>query len=200
MKLCRLFPVAGTLLAFWGCPAQCGSAFKELTGRAGIAAELGPHPLIVVHASTEFDWESSAAARMESVIARFKASGRPVVYLVHDQTPEGYVRWYPKDRRPDYEIFSEGGEHNLPLSGNEVTIVGGYFGSYDGARGCHTLAVRDAVRMHFGRSNSPLTVHMPLPAIFFWNQDESVRERLLGQEHGLDDPFNCRRRQLGTPT
>jgi len=144
-----------------------------------LPAALADNPLIVVHASRFFDETAAAASGIDAVVAEFKAKKRPVVYLLDDQSARGYDDWYPGDRYPDYELFSAGGEHNLPLASDEATVVGGFFGSYDGSRGCQTLAVRDAIRMHFEASERPFTVHMPLRAIFFYDLDAEMREELL---------------------
>ncbi len=137
------------------------------------------NPLIVVHATTEFDEDRVAVKGINKVIAKYKGNKKSIIYLVSDQSKEGYSNWYTKNRSPDYELFSEGGEHNLPLRNDEVTIVGGFFGSYDGARGCHTLAIRDAIRMHFELSDNPFTVHIPLEAIYFWSEDTQTRKKII---------------------
>lgn len=137
------------------------------------------HALIVTHATTEFDRDKSAAAGIDQLIKDFKAKGRPVIYLVSNQSEQGHQQWYTADRSPDYEVFSEGGEHNLPISTNEVTIIGGFFGSSDTLNGCHALAVKDAIRMHFETSNSPLTIHIPIKATYFYEDWISIRENLL---------------------
>lgn len=136
------------------------------------------HALIVTHATTQFDSEKSAETGINKLVEEFKAMNRPVVYLVSDQSEEGYQRWYTKDRSPDYEVFSEGGEHNLPIS-DEVTIIGGFFGSTDTLNGCHALAVKDAIRMHFETSNAPLTIHVPIKATYFYDEWESIRKSML---------------------
>ena len=133
----------------------------------------------MVHATREFDADASASAGIDALVREAKAAGRSVVYLVHDQTREGYAAWYTPDRSPDYEMFSEGGEHNLPLAGDAVTIAGGFFGSYDGHRGCQTLAVRDAIRMHFEASSAPFTVTMPVRALYFYEEDAGTRRDLI---------------------
>lgn len=193
-------------LLFCAPRAQAAPAWEELAKMAGPQAALSPltapapspdpalaprrprnvlpstlpdGPLIVVHATRSFDEEAAAAAGIDAVVARYKAARAPVVYLLHEQTRAEYALWYTRDRAPDYELFSEGGEHNLPLSGESVTVVGGFFGSYDGSRGCHTLAVRDAIRMHFEASSKPFTVHMPVRAIYFYEADAGTREQLL---------------------
>lgn len=144
-----------------------------------LPAELPDNPLIVVHTTKFFDEDATAKAGVDATVAAFKAEGRPVIYLVHDQSETGYADFYPADRSPDYELFSAGGENNLPLRADSVTVAGGFFGSYDGARGCHTLAVRDAIRMHFEYSDRPFTVNMPLKAIYFYDEDSGTRDDLL---------------------
>ena len=115
-------------------------------------------------------WDARASG-IDALVAAFKAQKRSIVYLLHDQSPKGYADWYTGDRRPGYELFSEGGEHNLPLADDAVTVAGGYFGSYDGSRGCQTLAVRDAIRMHFEASERPFTVFLPVRALYFYEED-----------------------------
>ncbi|HAR42918.1 MAG TPA: hypothetical protein DCS07_09865 [Bdellovibrionales bacterium] len=160
------------------CQAAQGSPLTPGSKNA-VPTKFSAHPLIVVHATTEFDEEMTAAKGVDEVVAQFKAQRRPVVYLVSDQSKTGYQEWYTKDRKPDFELFSEGGEHNLPLAMDEVTIVGGFFGSYDGARGCQTLATRDAIAMHFENTKRPFTIHMPLKAIYFYEEDAVTRENIL---------------------
>lgn len=136
------------------------------------------HALIITHATTEFDQDKSAAAGIDQLVREFKAKGRPVIYLVSDQSAQGYQRWYTADRSPDFEVFSEGGEHNLPPM-NEVTIAGGFFGSTDTLNGCHALTVKDAIRMHFETSNAPLTIHIPITATYFYQEWNPIRQSLL---------------------
>ncbi len=159
--------------------APARAQLTPLNEKNKLPAALANNPLIVVHASDEFDENEIAAAGINDVVAGFKAAKRPVVYLLNDQSERGYGSWYPAERAPDYELFSEGGEHNLPLAADEVTIVGGFFGSYDGSRGCQTLATRDAIRMHFELSDRPFTVYMPLKAVYFYDEDSNTRDELL---------------------
>ncbi|OFZ82571.1 MAG: hypothetical protein A2583_14550 [Bdellovibrionales bacterium RIFOXYD1_FULL_53_11] len=147
-----------------------------------VPAVLSRNPLVVVHASRDFDESAIAKDGIDSTIREFRAAGRQIVFLVNDQTERGYKMWYTADRAPDYELFSEGGEHNLPVMTGEITIVGGFFGSYDGYRGCHALATRDAVMMHFRHSSDPLLVHLPLKAIYFYQADSITRNKMLSLE------------------
>lgn len=151
-----------------------------------LPSELSDHPLIVVHATRFFDEAATAATGIDSLVASFKTQRRSIVYLLNDQSPEGYSSWYTGDRRPDYEMFSEGGEHNLPLAGDAVTVAGGFFGSYDSHRGCQTLAVRDAIRMHFEVSQRPFTVFLPVRALYFYEEDEAMRRQLLSLDLKTD--------------
>jgi len=150
--------------------------------------KLSANPLIVVHATSFFDGDKTAKAGTDKTVSSFRKKGESVVYLVSDQSEEGYAGWYTGERSPDYEIFSAGGEHNLPLAGNEVTVAGGFFGSYDGARGCHALATRDAIRMHFELSDRPFAVNVPLEAVYFYGEDLRTREELLNLDSSKDDP------------
>ncbi len=152
---------------------------KPQTDSENISKIEKQHVLIVTHATTEFDQEKSAAAGIDQLVKDFKAKGLPVIFLVSDQSTQGYQRWYTTDRSPDYEVFSEGGEHNLPISANEVTIAGGFFGSTDTLNGCHALTVKDAIRMHFETSNAPLTIHIPIKATYFYQEWDSIRQALL---------------------
>jgi hypothetical protein len=137
------------------------------------------HVLIVTHATTEFDQNQTAAVGINQLVREFKSKGRPVVYLMSDQSEGGRARWYTTDRSPDFEVFSEGGEHNLPIAANEVTIVGGFFGSTDTLNGCHALAMKDAIRMHFEVSEAPLTIHIPLKATYFYDEWSAFRDTVL---------------------
>lgn len=147
---------------------------------------LENNPLIVVHATYFFDDAGTAKTGIDKTVSAFRQKGKSVIYLVSDQSGQGYSDWYTGDRTPDYELFSAGGEHNLPLAGGEVTIAGGFFGSYDGARGCHALATRDAIRMHFELSDKPFTVNMPLEAIYFYEDDLPTKAELLSLDPRKD--------------
>lgn len=152
---------------------------KPRVSSENLSSIANQHVLIITHATTEFDQDQSAAAGIDQLVGEFKAKGRPVIYLVSDQSEQGYQRWYTTDRSPDFEVFSEGGEHNLPISSNEVTIAGGFFGSTDTLNGCHALTVKDTIRMHFEISNAPLTVHIPIKATYFYEEWNSIRQTLL---------------------
>jgi hypothetical protein len=182
MKTIASFIISILIIGCQHAPTRYPSSEYQLRPHAGLenlSSIANQHVLVVTHATTEFDQDKSAAAGIDQLVGEFKAKGRPVIYLVSDQSEQGYQRWYTTDRSPDYEIFSEGGEHNLPISANEVTIIGGFFGSTDTLNGCHALAVKDAIRMHFETSNAPLTVHIPIRATYFYQEWNSIRQTLL---------------------
>lgn len=182
MKFLALFIISIAMVGCQHAPTRYPSSeyqLKPQDGMENLGKITGQHILIVTHATTEFDQDKSAAAGIDQLVGEFKAKAQPVIYLVSDQSEQGYQRWYTTDRSPDFEVFSEGGEHNLPLSSNEVTIAGGFFGSTDTLNGCHALTVKDAIRMHFETSNTPLTVHIPIKATYFYQEWNSIRQALL---------------------
>lgn len=171
--------------AFTGCqhaPHRKPSSDSTLKPRLSLdqlSRVENQHVLIVTHATEFFDTGKSAAEGIDRIIQQFKDLGRPVIYLVSDQSDEGYRQWYTRDRAPDFEIFSEGGEHNIPLAASEVTIIGGFFGSTDTLNGCHALSMKDAIRMHFQTSKADLTIHVPLAATYFYDEWSFQREHIL---------------------
>lgn len=182
MKTITSFILAILIVGCQHAPTRYPSSEYQLRSRVGLenlSSIANQHALIVTHATTEFDQNKSAADGIDQLVRDFKRKGLPVVYLVSDQSEKGYQQWYTADRSPDFEVFSEGGEHNLPISTNEVTIVGGFFGSTDTLNGCHALAVKDAIRMHFETSDAPLNIHIPIKATYFYWEWEATRDALL---------------------
>lgn len=153
-----------------------------------LPSELGKNPLIVVHATSFFDEKMSARQALNALISSYRKKVGRVIYLLHDESAEGMSLFYTEERKPDYEFFSAGGEHNLPLNDSEVTVAGGFFGSYDGSRGCHALAVRDAIRMHFESSMTAFTVHMPMEAIYYYEEDLPQIKQIMALDPRLDTP------------
>lgn len=153
-----------------------------------IPSQLGRNPLIVVHATSFFDEDMSAKRALDELIFSYRKKGSKIIYLLHDESTEGMSLFYTAERRPDYEFFSAGGEHNLPLDDNQVTVAGGFFGSYDGSRGCHALAVRDAIRMHFESSMTTFTVNMPMEAIYYYAEDSGMIKQIMALDPRRDTP------------
>jgi hypothetical protein len=184
-----------TLLIILSSQIITGFAFAEMSdfssqnadllisGTLGIERQLPEsietHALLVTHASEEYDRDKTAKSGIDKIIAIFKTQGRPIIYLNDARTDMDYSKWYTHELHPDYHIFSEGGEHNLPLRTSEVTVVGGFFGSKDMARGCHALTLQDSIRMHFEMSNEPFSINLPLDAIYFYEEDLQQRDEML---------------------
>jgi len=144
-------------------------------------APINQHPLIVVHASTDFDKSSMAKTGIDHEVSKFKAAGLPVIYLVnHDGVAD--LTWYPQDRNPSFALYSAGGEHNLPLYNASVTIVGGFFGDYDDARGCHFKAMADAITRYYLHGKSPFKIYLPISAIYFARDDMDTRDGFIANE------------------
>lgn len=192
-------------IAAAGCtqPPDAESAAQgEVTAREPLVAAHASVPpleqpsLVVVHASTEFDVDATAKAGIDRLVASFADKKLPTVYLVSDTTPAGEAKWYTASRRPDYLVYSAGGEHNLPLVAPEVTLVGGFFGTADDRRGCYATALRNVVTSYFywQKRSAPLTIHMPVAAIYFWQQDEFARTTFL--RHGDPAKFVASIRSL----
>jgi hypothetical protein len=163
--------------------AATAAGGRSLSPRHSRLQAIDQPALIVVHASYEFDTKGAAREAIDAQIRHFKSRGLPVIYLVSDPSENGLKNWYTEDRAPDYLIYSAGGEHNLPLRNPDVTVVGGFFGNYDTHNGCHTQALRNVVDSYFrlqGRS-VPLTVHLPVSSIYFWEDDSILREKILAR-------------------
>lgn len=188
MKTIKLIALSLLIVGCQHRPVRFPSSESKLTPKMGsenLKAIENKHILIVTHATSFYDKEKMAASGIDEIVKKFKAKNLPVVYLVDDQSAEGYQQWYTSDRSPDYEFYSEGGEHNLPIGANEVTIIGGFFGSTDTLNGCHALSVKDAIRMHFEVSSKPLTIHIPIKATYFYDEWINLRNSLL--EKGYAD-------------
>lgn len=52
-----------------------------------------------------------------------KKHGWPVVYWVSKE----YPNWYTSDQQPDYAIISEGQEHQVRVTAEQVVFTGGSF-------------------------------------------------------------------------
>jgi hypothetical protein len=163
----------------WAKNVHNSSVLKPL--QASLLTPIAKPALLVVHASTEFDKNMVAKQGIDKLIKTFKSKKLPVIYLVSDLSETGQARWYTDDRNPDFVIYSTAGEHNLPLSNADITVVGGFWGSRDGARGCHSLALRNVIQSYFfwQHKQTPLRLHLPLSAIYFFNSDEVLKKTTL---------------------
>jgi hypothetical protein len=113
-----------------------------------VPVPLTTEPLIVVHAHEVFDPERTAKAGIDREVAARKARGLPVVYLMTDEG-DADLGWYAEDREPTYAVYSQGGEHNLPIRTDTLELIGGFFGDQtDDNHGCHFRAMMDAISRH----------------------------------------------------
>jgi hypothetical protein len=162
----------------------------ELKNRGSQNTPIQKHPLIVVHASRAFDTIEygytappavpATKGGTDLVIKRFKENGLPIFFLDNWQDATNDCDWYTHDRTPTKTIFSSGGQHKLPIIHSEVTIVGGY------AASCHGVAVDNAINQYFLTQKGPLTINLPLDAIFsrhFINHFRLLEEKLAIDNH-----------------
>jgi hypothetical protein len=155
----------------------------RLAKLVNVPVPLTTDTLVVVHAHSVFDGAESAKAGIDREVASYKARGLPVVYLMTDEGDADFG-WYPEDRAPTYAVYSAGGEHNLPLVTDTLTLAGGFFGDEtDDHHGCHFRAMMDAISRHALVGNGrPLTIRLPLDAIYYYEEDEhTVRDFVNGK-------------------
>ncbi|MEW6055280.1 MAG: hypothetical protein AB1540_01590 [Bdellovibrionota bacterium] len=117
-------------------------------------------------------WDSECLTRpaTEALVRQFKASSLPVVYLMHDDHLQD-SSWCLSDRSPDLALYSKDGEHSVMSAASELVITGGKFGY------CHGNALRDAISRHFLVSREPLTIDLPMDAIY------TEQNELLASKH-----------------
>ena len=169
-----------TIASYFSRPDFLSRLPREIPRQVNVQEPLTRPVLLVVHASTAFDEDKTAARGIDEKIKAFKARKLPVIYLMEPCYESDWF-WYPKDRNPDYAVYSAGGEHNLPLATGDVTIVGGFFGDYDCHHGCHFKALADSISRHFLRTKTSLNIHLPFNAIYFFDQDTRDREGFLNR-------------------
>ncbi|MEW6056244.1 MAG: hypothetical protein AB1540_06490 [Bdellovibrionota bacterium] len=136
------------------------------------------HPLIVVHASSMWDGTESAKPSIDALVRKFKAAKKPVIYLVSDDSMQDFS-WYTEDRNPTFAVYSERGEHMLEFLKSEVTVVGGF-----SLQGCQGRAMTSIVHNYFKRNTKPLTLHLPLRAIY------SAKVNFTEESPRLEAPVN----------
>ncbi len=151
-----------------------------------VPAKLTNHSLIVVHATRVFDEDAMAKDGIDSTVKLFKSRQLPVIYLMTD-TGEGDLGWYTEDRKPDYALLSEGGEHNLQAVGDEYTLAGGFFGDYGGNHGCQFLALTHLITRHDLHSLRPLLIHFPVNATYFYEDEITLRNDFLANKISSKD-------------
>ena len=83
----------------------------------------GARAMIVAHASANYDARYSTKRGLDEAVSFAKRSHIPLVYL-QDESPEEY--YFMEDCKPDYWVFSEGGEVPFDVLPSHVYILGGH--------------------------------------------------------------------------
>lgn len=130
--------------------------------------------VVVTHATTKFDFDSSIKKFTDEAIRRTKQAGLPLIYLVNDDR-EHDQSWFLSDREPTQAYFSKNGEHSVLFDSDEVILMGGYFNE------CFRVTQIDTITRHFIRSSGPLTLHLPISGIYAHEKNE-IDFRKLSQD------------------
>jgi hypothetical protein len=83
----------------------------------------GDSLMIVVHASSTYDARFSTKRGLDEAVRFAKERRIPVVYL-QDDSPEQF--YFMEDCKPDYWVFSQGGEIKFDVPASHLYIVGGH--------------------------------------------------------------------------
>ena len=114
--------------------------------------------VLVTHLTTEFDQNALLEPLAEQYLAcQIADPAVQVVYL--ENTSDQQHRYYVRDLRPDYTVFSHAGEVPFDVPTNEVRIIGGYWSQ------CLTNTGPDALIRINGR-DTDLTVKIVAPLIY----------------------------------
>lgn len=79
--------------------------------------------LIVTHASSSFDADFSAKRGIDEAIRFARTEHIQIAYLQDDRSDPNY---YMEDCKPDYWVYSEGGELKFNIPASHVYLVGGH--------------------------------------------------------------------------
>lgn len=82
-----------------------------------------PAVLVITHASSGFDARLASKRGVDEAVAYARSKRMPVVYLEDDEHPE---RYFADDCKPDYRVYSEGGELPLDIHSADVYVAGGH--------------------------------------------------------------------------
>ncbi|MBI4406239.1 MAG: hypothetical protein HY537_18915 [Deltaproteobacteria bacterium] len=151
----------------------------SITKLSTSSTAIKEHALLVVHGNYRYDAKGLAKNGIDQYVSLFKNQRRPVIFLM-DYAEDSDLFWYTQDRNPSFAVFSAGGEHNLRLETNELTIVGGFFGDYDTHHGCHFAALVDAISRRFLYSQQTLKIHFPVSAVFPYEEELALFKNFLG--------------------
>lgn len=171
---CRMWlAIVSLLLAPYSVLADPPSGPTQLLGIPLTDLPIPPvtrHTLIVTHAQGE--WGRAIAPGLDSITRRFRRQHLPVAYLLEPNIPPVLGPWMTTDRAPTYALRSWVGDlgdgpdpavsipPELHLATGEVTLTGGFLGA------CLGTNVRSVIASHFAVTGQPLTIHMPMAAIY----------------------------------
>ena len=114
--------------------------------------------VLVTHLTTEFDRNAVLEGLAQQYLAcQIADPEAEVVYL--ENTRDQAYRYYVRDLRPDYTVFSAAGEVPFAVPGHEVRIIGGYYSM------CLQNTAADALIRMKGR-DVDLTVTIVAPLIY----------------------------------
>lgn len=129
------------------------------------AKPIGNNPLIVTHASDEFDPDQIAKPGIDLAVAQARKDGRRVAFLMQYDNAEDITQQYQPIGN-DLVMYSGEGEHSFTSGNNQATVVGSYFGL------CHGLSIQDIFTRYFvGKTEGQFTVTIPLAASRTHQQD-----------------------------
>jgi hypothetical protein len=115
--------------------------------------------LMVTHASSIFHTSKKIKPVLDKLVVDFKQKQSSVIFLLHNDETEDYS-WFSEDRKPDFALFSHGGEHSFLLNHPEVTMVGGYFSQ------CFRRSVQDTITRYFLTQKNELHITLPMAGIY----------------------------------
>lgn len=112
------------VLLGWLCLSSAWAACRshEITPPSQVKIP-GDEVMIVVHQSSTYDARLATKRGVDEAVRFAKDRKIPVIYL-QDDTPEEF--YFMEDCKPDYWVFSAGGEIRFDVTANHVYIVGGH--------------------------------------------------------------------------
>lgn len=117
----------------------------------------GDSVMIVVHESSSHDARFSTKRGVDEAVRFAKARKIPVIYL-QDDTPDKY--YFMEDCKPDYWVYSSGGEITFDVTADNLYIVGGHLEL------CMSKALHDIIYQWARRPPKNHTVTYFMDAIY----------------------------------
>jgi len=117
----------------------------------------GDSVMIVVHATSTHDARFATKRGVDEAVRFARIKKIPVIYL-QDDTPEQF--YFMEDCKPDYWVFSKGGEISFEIPPSHVYIVGGHLEL------CMSAALHDILDQWSRKPARNLTVTYLMDAIY----------------------------------